>query len=87
MHAINCVMLPIQVIKFRVMYRQCQKRKEANTQGDPHAKRNKLFIARMFSQFTMRYILNPILIGFILYGRDTLGGGENHYGVRVCIAS
>lgn len=78
-------MLPFQLLKYLVMYRQCQERSR-NTQEDPHARRNHVFIARMICQFTMKYVLNPILVGFILYGREILGGGDNYFGVRVCIA-
>ena len=34
----------------------------------------------------MKYVANPVLVGLILYGKDSLGGEENDYGVRVCIA-
>ena len=119
MHAINCFMLPLQVLKHVVMYRKQKQQRECSTKKDPHAKRNKTLVTQLLREFVMKYILNPILVGIILYGRETLGGletslgigydnqtinttrcdnttrfedttkgfgGDNDYGVRVCIA-
>ena len=81
LHAINCIMLPIQLLKTFVTY---QKEKDGQDKKDPNASRNWSFLATHLVLFVQKYILNPILIGLILYGRDVLGG--DGYGVRVCIA-
>ena len=85
MHAINCLMLPLQVLKHIVMFRQKQD-KTRSTQKDPHAKRNMKFVTQFIREFAMKYVSNPILVGFILYGREFLGGDDKDYNVRVCIA-
>ena len=72
-------MVPMQVLKFYVMSRAMPKL----SGKDPHASRNRKFVIWQGSQFFMKYILNPTLVGLILYGRETLGG---EYGVRVCLA-
>ena len=74
-------MLPIQLLKTFVTY---QKEKDGQDKKDPNASRNWSFLATHIVLFLQKYILNPILIGLILYGRDVLGG--DGYGVRVCIA-
>ena len=86
MHAINCVMLPFQALKYLVMYRQCHERYRNSKEDLQHVRRNQFFLVRLICQFFMKYILNPILVGFILYEREILGGGNDYYGVRVCIA-
>ena len=78
-------MLPLQLLKYIVMYRQGRE-SNRHTQKDPNAGRNMSFVATTAVQFTQKYILNPILVGLILYGGEILGGGDNNYGVRVCIA-
>ena len=40
-------------------------------------------IARLLFTFAIKYILNPILVGFILYGGPIIGGEK---GIRVAIA-
>ena len=85
MHAINCLLLPVQLCKFLFMWRQRRKRMNF-TKKDPNAKINKTFAIHQATIFILKYIVNPVLVGLILYGRETLGGGHNHYGVRVCIA-
>ena len=86
MHAINCLMLPVQVLKHVMMYQQKKKSTGSGAENDPHAKRNMNLVAEFLREFVMKYVLNPVLVGFILYGREVLGGGDNEYGVRVCIA-
>ena len=44
------------------------------------------FVLAQAGTFIAKYIVNPVLVGLILYGREILGGGHNYYGVRVCIA-
>ena len=85
MHAINCLLLPVQLCKFLFMWRQRRKRMNF-TKKDPNAKINKTFAIHQATIFILKYVVNPVLVGLILYGRETLGGGHNHYGVRVCIA-
>ena len=82
-HAVNCLMLPIQLLKFLVSG-DTGKESGGNKKKDPNAKINKSIVINAITQFTMKYILNPVLIGFILYGCDILGG--DGYGVRVCIS-
>ena len=82
-HAINCIMLPIQLLKFLVSG-NTGKESGGNKKKDPNAKINKSIVMTAITQFTMKYILNPVLIGFILYGCEILGG--DGYGVRVCIS-
>merc|ERR1719188_1035935 len=53
---------------------------------DPHAEMNISFVIQQAGTFILKYVVNPVLVGLILYGREALGGGHNHYGVRVCIA-
>ena len=40
-------------------------------------------IARLLFIFAIKYVLNPILVGFILYGEHVIGGEQ---GIRVAIA-
>ena len=40
-------------------------------------------LARVVLVFALKYILNPILVGLILYGGDIIGGEQ---GIRVAIA-
>ena len=44
------------------------------------------FVIQQAGTFMLKYVVNPALVGLILYGREALGGGHNNYGVRVCIA-
>ena len=76
-------MLPIQVLKFLVSG-NTGKKSGGDKKKDPNAKINKSIVMTAFTQFAMKYILNPVLIGFILYGSEILGG--DGYGVRVCIS-
>ena len=85
LHAINCLLLPLQSCKLLFMWRQRQKRLNF-AKKDPNAKMKKSFVLAQAGTFISKYIVNPVLVGFILYGREILGGGHNYYGVRVCIA-
>ena len=67
------------------MWRQRQKRLNF-AKKDPNAKMNTSFVLAQAGNFIAKYIVNPVLVGLILYGREILGGGHNYYGVRVCIA-
>ena len=67
------------------MWRQRQKRSNF-AKKDPNAKMKTSFVLAQAGNFIAKYIVNPVLVGLILYGREILGGGHNYYGVRVCIA-
>ena len=67
------------------MWRQRQKRLNF-AKKDPNAKMKTSFVLAQAGTFIAKYIVNPVLVGLILYGREILGGGHNYYGVRVCIA-
>ena len=44
---------------------------------------NRFCMAKILFIFALKYILNPILVGFILYGGPIIGGEK---GIRVAIA-
>ena len=85
MHAINCLLLPLQSFKLLFMWRQRRKRMNF-AKKDPHIKMKWSFVIQQAGTFMLKYVVNPALVGLILYGREALGGGHNNYGVRVCIA-
>ena len=82
MHAINCLMLPLEIVKQIFMYRQSR----GSCNRESHTQVKLSFIVQQLALFIMKYVVNPILVGLILYGSEAVGGGENNYGVRVCIA-
>ena len=82
MHAINCLMLPLEILKQIFMYRQSR----ASCRPESRCQMKMGFIVQQLALMIMKYVLNPILVGLILYGAEAVGGGGNNYGVRVCIA-
>ena len=81
LHAINCLVSPIQLIRAIVLYREAVKsNKESN---DPHAKLGTYYILQYICQFFLKYIVNPILVGLVLYGHDAIGGD---WGIKVAMA-
>lgn len=82
MHAINCLMMPLEILKQIFMYRQSKK----HCKSRQITRANILLILEMITIFVSKYIVNPVLVGLTLYGKELLGSEENDYGVRVCIA-
>ena len=82
MHAINFLMMPLEILKQIFMFRQSKK----HCKNRQITRAKVLLIMEMLTIFIMKYVANPVLVGLILYGKDSLGGEENDYGVRVCIA-
>ena len=71
------------------MYKQ-EKKHNIGGKKNPHAKKNMYFMAQHFCRFFMTYVVNPIWVGFILYGREAeeecSKDDAEEWGVRVCIA-
>ena len=77
-HALYCMVSPIQCVRmcwFIIKLNRMKRNKEEHL--------DYFCVAQSVLFFSLKYIFNPILVGFVLYGEHILGEEQ---GVRVAIA-